>query len=383
MSHATNSTPGLLKAKQEMSVTTQPVKARDDELRVEDAAGGERFRQGWPAAVILVIGPSTQEFGRVHNVWLRRETGALCSLHGLISLTGFDGKRLRIATVQLGGLAAIASTDAAGWLHGLHPSGTPALRMPSMIRSFPARKIGLSLSWPRKRWTVKVESSVSPTRVSGRLVQLTEIREGGGEKEMRQRKSPVDLDRAAEPRDGLLVGAKSQLGATRKKHPEPGTTIVRREAEGLGYMSFGLSGATDKKLGVTDIRVSGGQIWIQRQRPLELGNGLGRVVGLVEDAAHAVAEGSWRGKARGDIRLSGYVVDTLEAALWSVSGSTTFEEAVLKAVNLGDDADTVGAVAGQVAGAVWGYSKIPEAWMRQLAWSEKLLSIADKLWDAT
>jgi ADP-ribosyl-[dinitrogen reductase] hydrolase len=97
----------------------------------------------------------------------------------------------------------------------------------------------------------------------------------------------------------------------------------------------------------------------------------------------AVAEGSWRGKARGDIRSSGYVVDTLEAALWSVSGSTTFEEAVLKAVNLGDDADTVGAVAGQVAGAVWGYSKIPEAWMRQLAWSEKLLSIADKLWDAT
>ncbi len=45
-------------------------------------------------------------------------------------------------------------------------------------------------------------------------------------------------------------------------------------------MSFGLSGATDKNLGVTDIRVSGGQIWIQRQRPLELGNGLGRAVGL-------------------------------------------------------------------------------------------------------
>jgi ADP-ribosyl-[dinitrogen reductase] hydrolase len=58
----------------------------------------------------------------------------------------------------------------------------------------------------------------------------------------------------------------------------------------------------------------------------------------------AVAEGSWRGKTRSDIRSSGYVVDTLEAALWSVSGSTTFEEAVLKAVNLGDDADTVGAV---------------------------------------
>jgi hypothetical protein len=54
---------GLLKAKQEMSVTAQPVKARDDALRVEDAAGGERFREGWPVAVILVIRPSTQENG--------------------------------------------------------------------------------------------------------------------------------------------------------------------------------------------------------------------------------------------------------------------------------------------------------------------------------
>jgi ADP-ribosyl-[dinitrogen reductase] hydrolase len=96
----------------------------------------------------------------------------------------------------------------------------------------------------------------------------------------------------------------------------------------------------------------------------------------------AVAEGSWRGKARGDIRSSGYVVDTLEAALWSVSGSTTFEEAVLKAVNLGDDADTVGAVTGQVAGAVWGYSRIPGAWTRRLAWSERLVALADRLWNA-
>ena len=94
----------------------------------------------------------------------------------------------------------------------------------------------------------------------------------------------------------------------------------------------------------------------------------------------AVAEGAWRGKARGDIRSSGYVVDTLEAALWSVSGSTIFEEAVLKAVNLGDDADTVGAVTGQVAGAVWGYSGIPERWRNRLAWHDRLVETADALW---
>jgi ADP-ribosyl-[dinitrogen reductase] hydrolase len=96
----------------------------------------------------------------------------------------------------------------------------------------------------------------------------------------------------------------------------------------------------------------------------------------------AIAEGSWRDKARNDIRSSGYVVDTVEAALWAVAHSSTFEEAVLKAVNLGDDADTVGAVTGQVAGAIWGCSGIPEAWMRQVAWSERLLGTAGELWDA-
>ena len=67
--------------------------------------------------------------------------------------------------------------------------------------------------------------------------------------------------------------------------PEPGETVARREAKGLVYMSFGLFGATDKNLGETDVPVSVGQIWIQRQRSLELGNGLGRALGLVQDAA--------------------------------------------------------------------------------------------------
>src|SRR4051794_12628378 len=51
---------------------------------------------------------------------------------------------------------------------------------------------------------------LSDAGLGPRLVQLTQIREGGGEKEMRQRKSSVDLDRAAEPRDGLLIGANGQ-----------------------------------------------------------------------------------------------------------------------------------------------------------------------------
>jgi ADP-ribosyl-[dinitrogen reductase] hydrolase len=101
---------------------------------------------------------------------------------------------------------------------------------------------------------------------------------------------------------------------------------------------------------------------------------------LAAAKVRAIAEGAFRGKSRRDIRSSGYVVDTLEAALWAVSESRTFEEAVLMAVNLGDDADTVGAVARQVAGSVWGMNAIPERWRRQVAWSDRLLETADALW---
>lgn len=59
------------------------------------------------------------------------------------------------------------------------------------------------------------------------------------------------------------------------------------------------------------------------------------------------------------IRSGGYVVETLQAALWAIETSDSFEDAVIKAVNLGDDADTVGAVVGQIAGARYGYSKVP------------------------
>jgi ADP-ribosyl-[dinitrogen reductase] hydrolase len=57
---------------------------------------------------------------------------------------------------------------------------------------------------------------------------------------------------------------------------------------------------------------------------------------------------------------SGFVVDSLHAALWAFKTSSSFEEAVLKAVNLGDDSDTTGAVCGQFAGAFWGYDQIPQ-----------------------
>ena len=73
-----------------------------------------------------------------------------------------------------------------------------------------------------------------------------------------------------------------------------------------------------------------------------------------------IAQGSYRRNQPPAIEGSGWVVKSLEAALWAFQGADTFEEAVLRAVNLGDDADTTGAICGQLAGAYWGESKIPE-----------------------
>ena len=67
-----------------------------------------------------------------------------------------------------------------------------------------------------------------------------------------------------------------------------------------------------------------------------------------------------------DIRSTGYVVDTLEAAVWCLVNTDTFEDALLKAVNLGYDTDTVGAVAGGLAGLHYGFDAIPSAWLSEL-----------------
>ena len=80
-----------------------------------------------------------------------------------------------------------------------------------------------------------------------------------------------------------------------------------------------------------------------------------------------VAAGSFRSKQPPAIVGSGYVVKSLEAALWAFHGTKDFREAVLKAVNLGDDADTTGAICGQLAGAYWGESGIPVEWREGLA----------------
>ena len=66
------------------------------------------------------------------------------------------------------------------------------------------------------------------------------------------------------------------------------------------------------------------------------------------------------------IQSSGYVVDTLEAAIWCLLNTNSIKDCLLKAVNLGDDMDTVAAVAGGLAGLYYGYEEIPKEWMEKI-----------------
>jgi len=68
-----------------------------------------------------------------------------------------------------------------------------------------------------------------------------------------------------------------------------------------------------------------------------------------------------------DIESSGYVMHSLEASLWCLLNSNSYKETVLKAVNLGHDTDTTGAIAGGLAGLAYGLEDIPKMWVQRLA----------------
>jgi ADP-ribosylglycohydrolase len=97
------------------------------------------------------------------------------------------------------------------------------------------------------------------------------------------------------------------------------------------------------------------------------------------DKIDEIARGSFKHRQPPEIEGSGYVVKSLEAALWAFYHSRSFRDGCLLAVNLGNDADTTGAVYGQLAGAFYGEREIPESWRSQLIRSDLIESMADKL----
>lgn len=93
----------------------------------------------------------------------------------------------------------------------------------------------------------------------------------------------------------------------------------------------------------------------------------------------AIARGNYKEKQADELPATAYVVDTLEAALWAFHRSTNFRDGALLAVNLGNDADTTGAVYGQLAGAFYGYGAIPAEWREKLVHRELIEGLATQL----
>ena len=92
-----------------------------------------------------------------------------------------------------------------------------------------------------------------------------------------------------------------------------------------------------------------------------------------------ILAGSYRGRPRRTIPSGGGAAETLEAALWAVGRTGTFRNAVILAVNLGEDADTVGAVTGQLAGAIYGAGAIPRGWLDELKMRDQITRAGERL----
>ncbi|MBS9996654.1 ADP-ribosylglycohydrolase family protein [Vibrio alginolyticus] len=92
----------------------------------------------------------------------------------------------------------------------------------------------------------------------------------------------------------------------------------------------------------------------------------------IHDDLAAVVQGSFLTKSRKNIRGTGFVVQSLEAALWSFAHSDNFKDGVLLAANLGEDAETTAVIYGQLAGAFYGYSQLPRSWLEKLAWQNHI-----------
>jgi ADP-ribosyl-[dinitrogen reductase] hydrolase len=129
-------------------------------------------------------------------------------------------------------------------------------------------------------------------------------------------------------------------------------------------------------------RLFGAMLWLALsgagKENILLGHG---IIDLQSQRLASIAVGDYRKFDATAIGGNGYVVDSLEAALWCFAGTSTFEEAILCAANLGDDADTTAAICGQLAGAFYGATAIPEHWRSQLAMAGMIRELADGLFE--
>jgi ADP-ribosylglycohydrolase len=180
---------------------------------------------------------------------------------------------------------------------------------------------------------------------------------GSGGNGALMRLAPIPLAFADHPSEAIRLAG--EMSGTTHAAPEP-VDACRYHA---GLILGALSGETKERL---------------------LSGHYTPVAGLWQDEPlspriDAIAAGSFKAKQPPDIRGTGYVVDALEAALWAFWGTDSFEDGALAAVNLGDDADTTGAIYGQLAGAFYGVDGIPQRWRKMIALAEDIGGLADAL----
>ena len=170
-------------------------------------------------------------------------------------------------------------------------------------------------------------------------------------------------------------GAIMRLASVAVRHwqtPVEARRIANLQSRTTHYSA--LSAAACESLATTLCALIGGQDWPKASSPTPGDHW--------PDAIKALSGEDWQQRDRDSISSTGFVVHTLEAALWAVDTTNSFSAALLKAVNLGDDADSVGAVAGQLAGARYGLSAIPRNWLEALFHREKIEVLGHTLFHA-
>jgi len=175
------------------------------------------------------------------------------------------------------------------------------------------------------------------------------------------RLAPVPLFYAGNPREAIEKSGES----SRTTHGAPTAVDACRY---FGALIVGALNGEDKETILADHYCPVPGYW--QEKP------------LVPEIAE-IATGSFKRRHPPQIRGSGYVVQSLEAALWAFYQSTSFEEGCLMAVNLGDDADTTGAIYGQIAGAYYGEDCISKIWRGKIAMKNMITTLAHNICQTT
>jgi ADP-ribosylglycohydrolase len=258
-------------------------------------------------------------FGLSPGEWTDDTSMALCLAESLIEQKGFD------AADQM-------KRYCRWWNHG-HLSSTGdcfdiGITVQTALSAF--QRTGEPNSGPSDKWSAG----------NGSIMRL----------------APIPLFYAQSPQKAIEMSGES----SRTTH---GVNLAVDACRYLGGLLAGAVSGVSKEELLSD-RYPGSAYW--KEHPL---------ASEIDD----IATGSFKRRSPPEIKGTGYVVDSLEAALWAFYHSDSFREGCLLAVNLGDDADTTGAVYGQLAGAFYGDAGIPEEWRAKLAQRTLIESFAEKL----